>query len=218
MSEHHPTFESLQLLPGQPMQLEIDGFIRERDRATLIGYRPGKSIIITTPTVRDHPISIKLETGLNVRFFANRVNGACAFRSQVIHVSTLPFPHLHLAMPDELFVGEVRKAVRARVAIGATLVFEGERSSAELVDLSTDGGRLRTRAQAIEAGDELSVITKLKLGPIEKVVRLLGVARSVVLDDDRGTITIGLQWRDVDENEAIALQAYVQSRLNDNPH
>lgn len=218
MADKNTTFESLQLLPGQPLQLEIDGYTNDRDRSTLVGYRHGKSIIITTPLVNGHPITVKLETGLNVRLFANKINGACAFRTRVIHVSISPFPHLHLAMPDQLFIGEVRNAIRAKVSVHATLVFEGERSSAEIIDLSTDGGRMRTRAQAIEPGETLSVITKLNLGTFDKVIRLQGVVRSFVLDEQRGTCTLGLQWQNVSENDAIALQAYVLTRLHSHPH
>ena len=218
MPEKNPTFESLQLMPGQPLQLELDGYTNDRDRSILVGYRPGKSIIVTTPVVNGHPITVKLETGVNVRLFANKINGACAFRTQIIHVSMAPFPHLHLAMPTQLFLGEVRKAVRAKVNIQATLVFEGERSNAEIIDLSTDGGRVRTRAQAFEAGEQISVITKLNLGSVEKVMRLQAIIRSFVLDEDRGTCTIGLQWHKLDENDTIALQAYVLSRLHTSPH
>ncbi|MEX2320065.1 MAG: PilZ domain-containing protein, partial [Saccharospirillum sp.] len=136
----------------------------------------------------------------------------------VIHVSVAPFPHLHLAMPNQLFLGEVRKAVRAKVSVHATLVYQGERNSAEIIDLSTGGGRLRARVQAIDAGEIITLITKLDLGTVEKVVRLQGVVRSFVLDSEKGTSTIGLQWQKLEENDAIALQAYVLMRLHDNPH
>jgi len=218
MSDNNPTFESLKLLPGQPLQLELDGYTNDRDRSTLVGYRLGKSIIVTTPIVNSHPITVKLDTGVNVRLFANKINGACAFRSHIIHVSVAPFPHLHLAMPSQLFLGEVRKAVRAKVSVHATLVFEGERSSGEIVDLSTDGGRVRTRAQAFEIGEHLSVVTKLNLGAVEKVMRLQAIVRSFVLDEKSGTCNIGLQWRGLDENDAIALQAYVLGQLHTNPY
>ncbi|WP_127559003.1 flagellar brake protein [Saccharospirillum alexandrii] len=212
------TFESLQLLPGQPLQLEIDGYTTERDRSILVGYRPGKSVIVTTPLAHGHPISVKLDTNLNVRLFANKINGACAFRTHVIHVSVSPFPHLHLAMPNQLFLGEVRKAVRAKVSVHATLVYQGERNNSEIIDLSTDGGRLRARVQAIDPGEVITLITKLNLGSVEKVMRLQGIVRSFVLDGDKGTSTIGLQWQKLEENDAIALQAYVLTRLHDNPH
>lgn len=218
MTDKNTTFESLQLLPGQPLQLEIDGYSNDRDRSVLVGYRKGKSIIITTPLVNGHPITVKLDTGLNVRLFANKINGACAFRSHIIHVSVAPFPHLHLAMPDQLFIGEVRNSIRAKVSVHATLVFEGERSSAEIIDLSTDGGRIRTRAQAIDPGETLSVITKLKLGAFDKVIRLQAIVRSFVLDEQRGTCTLGLQWQEITENDSIALQAYVLARLHQDPH
>lgn len=214
----NPSFDSLQLLPGQPLQLEIEGYTNERDRSVLVGYRPGKSIIVTTPVVHGHPITLKLETAINVRLFANKINGACAFKTHVIHVSISPFPHLHLAMPNKLYLGEVRKFLRARVNIHATLVFEGERSSGEIIDLSIAGGRLRTRAQAFENGEKVSVITKLDLGVTEKVMRLQGIVRSFVLDDQRGTCTLGLQWLKPEDSDIIALQAFVLSKMHDNPY
>lgn len=218
MSARQPTFESLQLIPGQPLQLELDGHKRDRDRSVLVGYRPGSAILVTTPMLKGRPVPIRLETGVNVRLFANRLNGVCAFRSKVIYMATLPFAHLHLSMPDELFIGEIRKSVRARVKLTTALIHQDERVTAELTDLSVDGGRARTSFRSFDTGHEIQVIVRLNLGRVEKVIRLNALIRSIILNKEDGQCTLGLQWVNVPANDSIALQAFVLERLNEHPY
>lgn len=218
MTLPQPTFESLQLIPGQPLQLELDGHKRDRDRSTLVGYRPGGSILVTTPTLQGRPVPIKLETGLNVRLFANRINGVCAFRSQVIYIATLPFAHLHLAIPERLVIGEIRKAVRARVKLAVAMVHDGERVSAEMLDMSVDGGRARLPVRPVDSGDRAEIKMRLKVGRLEKILRLKAIIRSVAYSLADNQSILGLQWQDVSEDESIALQAFVLERLHENPY
>lgn len=218
MSARQPTFEALQLVPGQPLQLELDGHKRDRDRSTLVGYRPGSTILVSTPTLKGRPIPVRLETGVNVRLFANRLNGVCAFRTEVIYIATLPFAHLHLAMPKQLFIGEIRKAVRARVKMPAAIWFDKENVSSELIDLSVDGGRIRTGFPGFDTGQDIEVGLRLKVGRVEKVVRLNALIRSIIVNPEDKQSTLGLQWVNVATNDSIALQAFVLEKLNEHPY
>ncbi|WP_225675921.1 hypothetical protein [Thalassolituus marinus] len=49
-------FEDLKLLPGQPLQLDFEGYSSDRDRSLLVGYRAGQGIIVTTPIVNGSPL------------------------------------------------------------------------------------------------------------------------------------------------------------------
>ena len=57
----------------------------------LLGYRPHHSIIVTTPIINGSPMTLKLGMKLAVRLFAQQVNSACAFRSEILHVSRAPY-------------------------------------------------------------------------------------------------------------------------------
>ncbi len=93
------------------------------------------------------------------------------------------------------------------------MVFFGERSSTEIVELSALGGRVRTREHRFEAGQEITMVTKLTLGSIERVMRLHGIVRYFEPNDRSGIGTVGLQWHRLDENDSIALRAFVLERL-----
>ena len=47
MEEKSPRFEDLRLLPGQPLQLDFDGYSTERDKSILLGFRSGHSLMVT---------------------------------------------------------------------------------------------------------------------------------------------------------------------------
>ena len=64
-------FEDLRLLPGQALQLEIEGYTNDRDRSVLVGYRAGNGLIVTTPVINGAPMSLRLGTPLNVRLFVS---------------------------------------------------------------------------------------------------------------------------------------------------
>ena len=143
-------FEDLRLLPGQALQLEIEGYTNDRDRSVLVGYRAGQGLIVTTPLVNGTPMSLKLGTPLNVRLFATQMNCACAFHTEVVHIARAPYPHMHLAQPTSLVLGEVRASVRARVNLIASLHYGQDlqqKTSARIRDLSLGGARVLPRSE-----------------------------------------------------------------------
>ncbi|MDK2779010.1 MAG: flagellar brake protein [Pseudomonadota bacterium] len=207
-------FEDLRLLPGQPLQLDFEGYTSDRDRSSLIGYRPGQGIIVTTPLVNGTPMVLKLGTPLAVRLFATQMNCACAFRTTITHISRAPYPHLHLAMPGELVLGEVRSSVRAKVALICSVYYgDGlqQKSSAKIRDLSLGGARLQAKTLPVTAGDEVRLTAQLSVSGIERIVTLEGVVRSVTNDND-GT-QVGLQFNSISDSDRITLHAFVLSNI-----
>ncbi len=207
-------FEDLRLLPGQPLQLDFEGYTSDRDRSSLIGYRPGQGIIVSTPLVNGTPMVLKLGTPLAVRLFATQMNCACAFRTEITHISRAPYPHLHLAMPSELVLGEVRSSVRAKVSLICSVYYGDElqqKSSAKICDLSLGGARLQARILPVTAGDEVRLIAQLSVSGIERIVTLEGVVRSVANDHD-GT-QVGLQFNSINDSDRITLHAFVLSNI-----
>ncbi|MFQ3232021.1 flagellar brake protein [Reinekea sp.] len=212
------TFESLKLLPGQALSLEFDGYDGQRDRSQLVGYRAGRSIIITTPTKNGVAISLKPKTKLKVRLFVNQLNGACGFESEIQHVSVIPFPHLHLTVPKELHIGEVRKAMRAKVHIICSVLLRNANSkkavSAVIDDLSDHGARIHSKNLQLASEDEIDLVFKVNIGRIEKMVSVSALVRSVSADPDKGHY-FGLQFLDVSEQDIIAMHAYVLSQIHE---
>ena len=207
-------FEDLRLTPGQPLQLDFEGYTSDRDRAMLIGYRPGQGIIVSTPVVNGTPMVLKLGTPLAVRLFATQMNCACAFRTEIIHISRAPYPHLHLAMPGELVLGEVRSSVRAKVSLITSVYFGDElqqKSSALIQDLSLGGARLVAKSLPVVPGEEVRLTAQLSVSGIERIVTLEGIVRSV--SPEKEGLQIGLQFNSMSDSDRITLHAFVLSNI-----
>ena len=217
MTKNNITFESLKLLPGQALSLEFGGVEGQRDKSLLVGYRAGRSIIITTPTKNGIAASFKPKTKLKVRLFFNQINGACGFETVIQHVSVIPFPHLHLAVPTALYIGEVRKAIRARVHTISTVMLRNSTTkksiSAVIDDLSDHGARIHSKHLELDVLDEIDMVFKVKISNIEKMISVSAIVRSVTAEDEKGHY-YGLQFLDVSEPETIAMHAYVLSNLH----
>lgn len=214
MDEKPLRFEDLRLTPGQVLQLDFDGYTTDRDRSLLIGYRSGQSIIVTTPQVSGSPMMVKLNTGLTVRLFAPQMNCACAFRTEVLHVSRAPYSHLHLAMPKELVLGEVRSAVRAKVDLDTQVVFgvAGEHQKPAIIrDLSLGGARLEAEMMPVVTGEHVVLNSAAQIAGIQYQLALKAIVRS--LTSDKGKLIIGVQFESLPDADHIALHAYVMSHV-----
>ena len=216
MSDVRNRFEQLQLLPGQLLQLEFESLISTRERCNLVGYFPGRSIIVSTPRVNGIPIPVSIDDPVNVRLFSSRLNGACAFRSSVIHLSSRPFSHMHLAMPESVELGEVRKSVRAAVEqIVSIRSNTGDRHSGLIRDLSVDGARLHSETLELETGQDCTVYFKCNVVGVDHLVTAPAVVCSAQHDD--ANHVYGVRFHDVVDADRIALHAFVLSHLQKLP-
>jgi hypothetical protein len=145
------------------------------------------------------------------------MSSACAFRSEVIHPTKLPFPHIHLKMPDKVMIGEVRQNVRADVEVVSQVQFragkEVENTTAKIVDLSLNGARILGRKFEFELGSEILLIFKINVTEIEYEITVQATVRSLT-PIDKGMAS-GLQFHDLPANDKIALQAFVLTHIHD---
>lgn len=213
MDESSTDFMDLKLSPGQLLQLEFEGYTGEREKSVLVGYRRNGSILVTTPIGR----SVKAGEKLNVRFFYGRLSSACAFKTHVISVSKAPFAHLHLQIPEDVVMGEVRQNVRADVEVVARVDYKqsGDEltTTAKIVDLSLNGARILGRTFDFDAGDEILLIFKIAVTEIEYEITVQATVRSKH-PIEKG-LAVGLQFHDLPPNDKIALQAFVLTHVHD---
>ena len=215
MDDLKPRFEDLRLLPGQPLQLEFDGYSATRDKSVLIGYRAGQSLIVSTPLSNGLPAALKQGVGLAVRLFANQTNCACAFRSEVLHIARVPYPQLYLAIPEQLALGEVRSSVRAKVSlISAVHYGEGfsQKTSSMVKDISLGGYRLHSRNLPVAEGELIKLTAQISISGIERIVSLDAQVRSQQEDDDG--MVAGVQFGAMNDLDRITLHAYVLSNIH----
>jgi len=210
-------FMDLHLVPGQIMQLEFEGYTASRDKSVLIGYRKNGSLIVTTPIVKGAPVSVKNGETVNVRFFAGKKSSACAFQSEVIFSSKSPYPHIHMKIPDRVFMEEVRRSVRAEVEVVSKVDYfinnEPQSTTAKIIDLSMNGARMIGRTFDFEKDADILLTFKIEVTGIEYELGVKARARSI--NPMETGMSVGLQFEEMPANDKIALQAFVLSKIND---
>lgn len=215
MNGQKSRFEDLRLMPGQPLQLDFDGYKAIRDKSLLIGYRAGQGLIVSTPLVNGTALPLKVGEHLSVRLFAQQLNCACAFRSHILHVSRTPYAHLHLAQPEALTLGEVRSSVRARVSLISSLNY-GEglagKQACMLKDISLGGCRLQATKMPVATGEMVRLTTQITISGIERIISLEGEVRSV--QEDEENLLAGIQFADMNDSDRITLHAFVLSNIH----
>lgn len=210
-------FMELRLVPGQLFQLEFENYTGQRDKSVLIGYRRNGSLIVTLPMSNGMPAMVKSGDSVKVRFFAGTKSSACAFQSEVIYASKSPYPHLHLKLPDFVFIEEVRRSVRAEVEVVAQIEYfmgqEPKNTTAKIVDLSMNGARMIGRTFEFKVDTDIMLTFKIDVTGIEYEMTVKARVRS--LNEIEKGIGVGLQFEDVPPSDKIALQAFVLSKIHD---
>lgn len=209
---------SLRLVPGLALKLELRGGDERRYNSHLIGMIPGRSVLVTTPMLSENrPLLIRKEQELIVRFFSNR--SACAFRSPVLHLCTIPQPYLHLAWPKRVEVGQVRKAERVLANLQMSIVNQANdavsRGSGAIVDLSTTGARLETLQPMGAIGDLLLLSGKVTVGHVTRLVSIEAVIRAELdrFELANSMAAYGIEFKYVSDIDFLALQAFVNAQI-----
>lgn len=214
MEEQPQHYEDLQLLPGQSMQLAIDGYSSERGKTMLLGHLAKHSIMITAPVVAGVPTLLNVGTGVTVRMFVPRIGSVCAFRTEVMHAARVPFAHLYLVMPKDIVIGEVRRSVRANVSLAGE-VFIGkdfsERHEVVLNDLSVGGSCLLVKEPLVPTGETVLLRTRIVVEGIAKELKIEAIVRAADYHEEKKTVS--LQFSKMSEDDRIALYAYVMMHV-----
>lgn len=154
---HKPT---LNLVVGSTLQIELPQAGAPAMPVTLIGYAPGRSIMVmpqsaaapaTPPRLRaGDPCVARFESGDNLY----------AFDTQVLCLAEQPFVHIHLAYPQGVQGATVRRSQRVPVNdVVMMLVMEeaGRKMSVALADISLSGARLVAGSRLGEIGERFSI-------------------------------------------------------------
>ncbi|GAA5315695.1 MAG: hypothetical protein AseanaTS_09000 [Candidatus Pelagadaptatus aseana] len=205
-------FDDLSLVPGNRLQLQFKKTPDSRENSFLVGYRSGRSILITTPEISNgSPRSTKVGEQLNVRLFSSKTNSAAAFTTQVSHVSVVPFPHLHLSYPQKVDTDEVRKAARVATNLKTVVEVEGEPIGATIVDLSTSGCRVESDQPLGQPGETINLLTYIQVADTSRRFPLPAEIKNQ--QEENGIYKYGMAFSGMSEEITLILHAYVYYQL-----
>ena len=175
--------DNLQLPMGTPLQLQQEGEGIEnpiRYNVKLLGYYPGRGMIVTNTEYNGKTVLLTVDTKLVVR----SVQGVTcqAFRVKVVQVSMKPYPHLHLSWPDDIEVSTVRDARRIETKQPSLVRNpnspDGKYYEAMIVDLSASGAKIATRVPIGRIGEMVELKMQLEVAEQDENLNLLGIIKS----------------------------------------
>ncbi|MCB1785892.1 MAG: flagellar brake protein [Chromatiaceae bacterium] len=205
--------------------LQIQATVPEnapRYSVRLIGYLPGASLVVTTPTI-DGKLQIVREAQ---RFTVRLLKGerVLGFVSQVLQTSLKPYPHLHLAYPDDYEQIVVRNA--SRVSADLPVLVRNTRSSADadnfhaatIVDLSETGAKIASAAPLASPNEILHLKFEIEISGDSEELGLLSDVRNVSerIDDESGRLKVhytGVQFRTMNRFQQVLLHAWVTDHV-----
>jgi c-di-GMP-binding flagellar brake protein YcgR len=218
---------NLRLKFGDALQLQFGGD-PERFRVRLIGYLEGRSIITTVPARNNRLIPVRPGQVLTIRMIVN--DRACAFVTEVINVQRLPYPHIHVRYPSDLITNNVRKAARVETRVDSILINNsigdrGKEIPCHLLDISETGAHLVAPMRIGKSGDEIGLSLKLDISGISRILKVPSILRArlkikakpdEVIDesDAEREVHYGIEFLPLDDNERIALIAFVYFKLS----
>lgn len=209
--------DQVRLQIGDELQLQpqIEGGVG-RHSVRLIGYLRGRSVLVTTPMVDGKVLLIRDGQSYVVRLFSGR--SVFAFTTTVLKSANVPFPHLHLAYPNQVSGLCVRQGARAEAnVIVAATDARGVPHAGTLSNISTGGAKLVARRAVGAAGDRLTLKGRVFVDGAEHYLELAAIVRSARTETDvtgmADMVGHGLQFVDVAEQDHLVLSAFVYQQL-----
>lgn len=217
-SSQHCAFEDIRLQIGDALQLQgMTG--QERYYVKLIGYTPGGSVLVSTPTLDGRVQLMREGQGFIARAFSGR--SAFAFNTAVHRVCNVPYPYLHLSFPKIIEGVAVRREARVRLRVIASVTSgsgSGEPVPAVISDLSPSGARIEAREALADKGDTLQVSFRLRFDQDDAYFVSDAIVRSV-RREHRGAeyselqVMHGVEFVGMQPNERLLLRTLILQRL-----
>ncbi len=154
------SFEAMNLQVGTRLQLITFGPGKNEYYSSLIGFDPGRYILVKMPQGNGFHAPLKLAERVDIRIFT----GVCiySFPSCVEHIYLTPQNFVELAFPDTIRMMPLRKDIRIATRIpvrvwnvnGKTLE---EAFAATALDVSLTGLMLRSNVNLGKVGDKIGL-------------------------------------------------------------
>jgi len=206
-------FESLNIPVGTQLTVETISPQR-RLQAKLIGFVPGKSILISPPTKDNKEKLLELDESVTVRLLIRK--RICAFESRVKYRSLQPFNYYHLQYPTELMSLQVRVSERVDVQLDVLIdsdfdIGVGEwPKQAVITNLSKSGSALFCSDSLGEKGHEIIVNLEIEVSGLQRKLAINGVIRNKeIMETDENVFNYGIEFVDLSDADILSLTGFI---------
>lgn len=204
------SFEALRLCPGTVLQIQsVAGDATHSVK--FVGDIREKSILVTLPIVNGKGIWVPAGQAYIIRGFTGKY--AFAFEAPTIMARTHPFPYIHFAYPRSVNSRAVRKSLRVKVKLPATVTPRNGANPlpATMVDLSTTGSMVDSVAPIGETGDVVKLAFSVAFDGISANLSISAIIRSVQKPGAEKSLRNGLEFENIAHNDNLILRCFIHT-------
>lgn len=213
VSEVLRELERTQVAIGDPVQLQLKGIpdSERRNTATLLGFMPGKTVVVSVADQKDLAPFPEQSTVI-VRIFSGE--SMHVFEAEVRKIDR-DLGYIHFSYPSLVSVRTLRRSARASVHLPCVVSFEGRLIEGHIQDLSVGGARLVAGPLPVAKASLLRVEYRLPVCETGVPLTLIASVRAVnaVEDAPQPYYAYGLQFLHDDPEQKLALSAFMYEYL-----
>lgn len=189
---------------------------RGRLNTRIIGHSPGRSLIITAPTINGKMPLLRENQRFVIRMLQDsKVYG---FESSLLKFYSAPYPHVHLSHPEEVesivVRGSRRVSTEQVVSVKDT---KNKDIKSGMLNTSSTGALLQSKTQLGELGDEVKISAEFNICGIQKYLRLSAIIRNIISpeenDNQNSDYRHGVEFIDMNDDQKLVVHAYVYEQI-----
>jgi c-di-GMP-binding flagellar brake protein YcgR len=204
------SFEALRLYSGAALQIQslADGVPYG---VKFIGAIMGKSIMVTLPIANGKGIWVQAAQPYVIRGFTGK--HAFAFEAPALKARAHPFPYVHFAYPRTVNSRAVRKSLRVKSSLSASVTPRvGDNSlPVTMVDLSTTGSMVDSLAHFGIVGDVVKLMFSVTFENISANLDISAIVRSIQKPEAGKSLRTGLEFENISYNDNLILRCFVHT-------
>jgi hypothetical protein len=202
------SLKTLRLRPGIVLNVQ-----RMREGAPVIGAQfiaaiQGKGVMLTPSGIDGHKTEIIIGEGYLIQGFTGQTD--FSFTAPVLNVFKAPFAHALFAYPATVKAKEVRKSMRMKTALPATISPRGQENplKVSIVDLSADGAMISSTSFLGGVGSLFDLVFPIKFDDVHTNLHIVAKLRHRTSTDSEGG-KIGLSFENLSFEHKLLLNYFV---------
>ena len=209
------SLKTLRLRPGIVLNIK-----KMREGAPVIGAQfiaaiQGKGVMLTPSGTDGHKTEIIIGEAYLIQGFTGQTD--FSFTAPVLNVFKAPFVHALFAYPATVKAKEVRKSMRMKTALPATISPRGQEIPLEvsIVDLSADGAMISSPGFLGGVGSLFDLVFPIKFDDVHTNLHIVAKLRHRTGTDNEGG-RIGLSFENLSWEHKLLLNHFLGTITEEN--
>ena len=202
------SLKTLRLRPGLFLKIQRTGAGATVHEAQFIAAIEGKGVMLTPSGTDGHKMEITIGEVYLIQGFTGQTD--FSFTAPVLNVFKAPFAHALFAYPATVKAKEVRKSMRIKTALPATISPRGQENPLEvsIVDISADGAMISSPSFLGGVGSLFDLIFPIEFDDVHTNLHIVAKLRHRTSTDNEGG-KIGLSFENLSWEHKLLLNHYL---------